>query len=294
MSNKYLDHLEKKAILDFLGGAALTHVVQNGIVKKMISTPTTGKYIGHAFNEGVRGVVDKSLAGKAKRVFTGAIAPDINLMHSKMHELGEKMAPHLKDLDLKQRAVLHHVVSKGSLPNKYKHYANDIKVHAAYGIARSHAKNTIGVELPHLKDLVENKELSNLWKSKDHPLLSNIAKNVGSGKSVGKKYGEGHLTSGPSFLGSAMIGVKDPAAGAVDGLKAAMSSKAFNNNKYGKKVTHKLEQLFVKNPIMKGHANPDKVGGKAINFVKDIAISPVAGNLKRTSAAMTKAVTKAE
>lgn len=292
MSNRYLSRLEKKASL-IAGGVAM-HLAQNAAVKGLLSNKATGKYIGHAFNEGVRGVVDKSIGGYAKRIGAGAVAPDIGVMHAKMHELGEKMAPHLKDLNLKQRAVLHHAVSKGSLPTKYKHYANDNKVHAAYSVARSHAKKELGVKLPHLKDLVENKSISNLWKSKDHPLLSNIAKNIGSGKPTGKNYKPGHLTSKEGFAGSALIGAADPAAGLLGGLKASMSSKVFTNNKYGKKISDKLEHAFVKKPILEGHASPNHVERKSISFAKDIAVSPVSGNLKRTSAALTKAVGKSD
>lgn len=291
MSNRYIAHLEKQSNLAI--AAAGTHLGQNAITKYLLQNKSTGKYLGKAFNEGVHGVVNKSVAAKGQRIVSGALAPDINLIRSHIHGLGEKMAPHLKDLDLKQRAVLHHAVSKGSIPKKYEHYANDPGVNLAYSVARGHAKKDMGVELPHLKQLVGNKELSNLWKSKDHPLLSNVAKNIGSGKPVGKNYKPGSTSPKSGFIGSSLVGVVDPVAGGIDGLKAAMGSKAFNNNKYGGKITHKLEEIFVKNPIKAGHANPDKVGNKYVNFAKDIAINPMSGSLKRTSAALTKAVDKA-
>jgi len=288
MSNRYIAHLEKQSSL--IAGAAVTHLAQNAAVKAALSNKSVGKYVGHSFNEGVHGVVDKSIGGYAKRIGAAALTPEIGSLHSELHHLGKKMAPHLEGMSLKQRAVLHSAVSKGKIPSRYSEFAKDPKVLGAYGIAQQHAKKQ-GMNLPSLSNLASKQNgLSKLWQDKDHPLLSNIAKNVGSGKVNASKFKKGTLSAKEGFVGSAIAGVAEPSAGLLDGLKAAVSSKKFTDSKIGGKITKMLNDKFVKAPIKKGFEHPNAYTNKLKNTASDIVSNPLVGNLQRASSAISGAL----
>ena len=288
--NKYLEKsafITAAAAAHFIGSGAATHVVQNIATKKMLHSPHVSKYLADSFSEGMHGVVNKSLKSRMLRTMSGAFVPDINIAHKTAHELGVKLGPHIQSATKRQQVGLR-MATEGRFDALKKHNLhNDPLI--------KHVYNTISEKhnMPSLDHLVANSSnVQKLFKDKSHPLLSNVVSNMG----------RGHVPSGPNFkpgnmnvshplAGAALLGIKDPAAGVLSGTKILASSKTLNKNKYVAKVTHWMENKFVKSPILKGVKNSkdgvlnSKYGHKAT----ELLASPVTAQLKRTSAALADA-----
>lgn len=271
---------EKRANLVI--GAILSHVAQNVATKKALSNPTVGRYIADGFNEGVKGVVNSSAKAKATRITAGALVPDVELMHKELHALGTHLRPHIKPLSLPDKAALRHAFRFGKVPNKYVNKLQDPKFRPILDSLKNHK---------HLKELGISDETfsgkaKQIWKDKNHPLLSNIASQVGRNNPTGKHFKPARLNSGDLAIGSGLAAAIDPGAGLVDGVKTIAGSKTITKNKYGRLAVDWLRDKFVKKPIEKGLHQPGKKFDSAKDKAFEYLISPTSMSLSRTSAAL--------
>jgi hypothetical protein len=283
VKEKAEEMLHKKASL--IGGAAITHLLQNIGTNVALGKKTVSKYLANGFTEGIHGVVNKSNKSRALRVALGATLPDISVAHKSLHDAGRAVGGLLEHATPKQRVALR-MLSEGRFSDLKKYnFHKDPIVRAVHGHI---SKMT---DLPSLDKIMEKSdEVSKLWKDKSHPLLSNIATNLSRGKlSTTGKYSAGRLSAKPGLVGAAASFAIDPAAGSLNTAKGLMASKKVAENKYGKKVIGMLNNQFIKKPIKAGVNAAGHVPGLK-NTAYKLGVNPLSAHLKRTSSALTDAL----
>ena len=278
MDNQYL---EKASSL--LVGGALTHLAQNFATNSALHSKTVGKYLANSFQQGYKGVVDKSIGGTIKRGLTSVALPDVSAAHKAAHEAGGAMKNLLGKATKKQHLGVR-MVAQGRFSDLKKHGLDtDDVVRSAHALMKKH--------LPSVPSLSGNlKNVEKLWSDKSHPLLSNISKQMAKGTApVGKKFKPGKLTQSTPISASLASAVVDPAAGILNTTKALSMSKAVQNNKWGKKAVDAVSNQFVKKPVLHGVEHPGEVKG-ARHAAYKFLMNPTSAHLKRTSSALSEAV----
>lgn len=271
-------YLEKSASL--LGGAALTHIVQNVATNQAIKNKHVAKYLANSLTQGYHGVVDTSLKAKAMRSAASILIPDVAAAHKAAHQAGGALKEALHGSTPRQRAASRMAVEgRFDKLRKYKMHEDPVvnKVHA---LVQKH--------LPSVTNLssTQTAHAEALWKDKSHPLLSNIAKNIGRGNTpVGSQFKPGQLTQHLPALSSAAAAVVEPSAALIDGAKALAGSKVVQANKYGKKAVDMLQKTFITDPIKKGLNSMQDVKGIKHQASKFL-FNPTSAHLKRTAAAL--------
>jgi len=274
-------YLEKRSSL--LAGTVLSHLAQNIATNQALKSKKVAKYLANSFTEGYHGVINKSLKAKAARSATSVITPDVAAAHKAAHDAGSHLSDLLHKATKRQRAAARMVV-EGRFDTVQKlHMHEDPVVKAVHGVIQKH--------LPTLKNLGDKHygEMAKLWHDKSHPLLSNIAKNIGRGKTpVGSNFVPGKHTQAIPLLSSLSVAPIEPGAAVLDGAKALAGSKAVQGNKYGKKAVDFLKKTFVTDPLKHGVDSKGLVGGARHEAYKYLA-NPTSAHLKRTAAAISHA-----
>lgn len=274
-------YLEKRSSL--LAGTALSHLAQNIATNQALKSKKVAKYLANSFTEGYHGVVNKSFKAKAARSATSVITPDVAAAHTAAHEAGSSLSEILGKATNRQRAAARMAVEGRFDTIKKLHMHDDPVVKAVHGVIQKH--------LPTVKDLSDKHfgDMGKLWKDKSHPLLSNIARNIGRGKTpVGSNFVPGKHTQAIPLLSSLSVAPIEPGAAILDGAKALAGSKAVQGNKYGKKAVDFLKKTFVTNPLKSGVDSKGHVGGLKHEAYKFLA-NPTSAHLKRTAAAISHA-----
>jgi hypothetical protein len=274
-------YLEKQSSL--LAGTAISHLAQNIATNQALKSKKVAKYLANSFTEGYHGVVNKSFKAKAARSATSVITPDVAAAHTAAHEAGGHLSEVLHGATKRQRAAARMAVEGKFDTLKKLNMHEDPVVKAVHGVLQKH--------LPTIKNLSDKHlgELSKLWKDKSHPLLSNIAKNIGHGKvPVGSNFVPGKHTQALPLLSAMSVAPIEPGAAILDGAKALAGSKAVQGNKYGKKAVDFLKKTFITNPLKHGAESKVPVGGFKHEAYKYLG-NPTSAHLKRTAAAISHA-----
>ncbi len=275
MTNPYL---EKRASL--IGGAALTHLAQNVATNQALHSKGVAKYLANSFTQGYHGVVDTSLAGKAKRSLASILTPDVAAAHKASHEAGSALRETLHGATNRQRAAARMLV-EGRFGALHKHNMHNDPV-----VKKVH--EALSKHIPTLKnyDQKVDANLVKLWNDKSHPLLSNIAKNIGRGEvPKGAHFKPGSLNQTLPALSSLSVAPIEPSAALLDGAKALAGSKAVQGNKYGKKAVDFLQKTFITDPLKKGSEATSEIKGMGHQASKFL-MNPTSAHLKRTAAAI--------
>jgi hypothetical protein len=275
--------LQKKASL--IAGALGTHLIQNFATSQALKSKRVAKYLADSFAQGAHGVVDTSLGAKAKRVALSATVPDIAVAHKTVHDAGRSMKDLLAKATPQQKVGLR-MLSQGRFSDLVKHELHkDPVVEAGHALMSQHMK------LPALEHMAaSSSKVEKVWNSPEHPLLSNIAKNISKGeKPLGDHFAEGKLSSKPLLGGAAASFAIDPAAGALNTAKALTSSSKMAENKYGKKAIEMLHNQFIKKPIQHGAEAPGAIGGLKNKFYQ-YAVNPMSANLAKTTSSLADAL----
>lgn len=278
MDNQYL---EKASSL--LVGGAMTHLAQNFATNSALHSKTVAKYLANSFQQGYKGVVDKSIGGTIKRGLTSVALPDVSAAHKAAHEAGGAMKGLLGNATKKQHLGVR-MVTQGRFSDLKKHGLDkDHVVMKAHALMKKH--------LPSVPSLSGNlKNVEKLWSDKSHPLLSNISKQISRGEvPSGKKFKPGKLTQTTPVAASLASAVVDPAAGVMNTAKAVSMSKVVQDSKWGSKMVHAAHNQFIKKPVLSGVSNSGGVSGLKHSAYK-YAVNPLSAHLKRTSSALSEAV----
>lgn len=273
--------LEKRSSL--IAGAAITHLAQNVATNQALKNKSVAKYLANSLSQGYHGVVDTSLKSKITRGLSSIITPDVSAAHKAAHEAGGELRTILQNASKRQKAAARMAV-EGRFEDikKYK-LADDPIVKSVQTLASKH--------LPTVKDIAnaDSQTLRNLWNDKSHPLLSNIAKNIGRGEIPnGSQFKPGSMNQTIPTLSSIAIAPLEPSAAALDITKALAGSKTVQGNKYGKMATDFIQNTFINNPVKKGLNSVSEVKGLGHQASK-LLVNPTSAHLKRTSAAITQA-----
>lgn len=274
--------LEKRASL--LGGAAITHVIQNVATNQALKNKGVAKYLANSLSQGFHGVVDTSLKEKMRRSAASILTPDISAAHKAAHDAGGKLKDILSKATKRQAAAARMAVEgRFDKLQKYK-MGDDPIVQKVQGLAKDY--------LPTLSDIskgANNQSLRDLWKDKSHPLLSNIAKNIGRGEvPKGPNFKPGNLNQTVPTLSSIAIAPLEPSAAIIDSTKALAGSSVVQSNKYGKKAVDFLQKTFIETPVRHGSEALSEVKGFKHEASKFL-INPTSAHLKRTTAAISQA-----
>lgn len=274
-------YLEKSASL--LAGAALTHLVQNVATNQALKNKKVAKYLANSLTQGYHGVVDTSIKAKATRAAASVVVPDVAAAHKAAHQAGASLKDILSGATNRQRAASRMAVEgKFEQLKKYKMHEDPV-VKKVQDLAAKH--------LPTLNDISKgaSKSLSDLWKDKTHPLLSNIAKNIGRGEvPKGPQFKVGNMNQTLPTLSSIAIAPIEPSAAAIDGIKALAGSSAVQSTQTGKKAVDFLRKTFIDDPLKKGMKAAAEVKGLKHEASKFL-LNPTSAHLKRTAAAVSQA-----
>lgn len=278
MENKYL---EKASSL--LGGAVATHLVQNGITKKLLSSQRFATSVGNSFVDGVRGVVNKSPLSAAKHFIAGIASPDAAIAKNMAHKAGTAVSSDLSMMHKRQLATLRMAARGNIKPLLRKGLHKDPLV---LGAAKK-IENSSGMPLHSILSKAEGNvdKIKGMFKDKNLPLLSNVSKNMGKAKgTVGTKVKPGSMGSKSLFAGAAAAGAIDPAAGVLNTAKALASNDRFKATRLGGAFSNKVHEMLIKKPLVKGFQS-EKLN-KLKNKAYELAVNPVSANLERTSHAV--------
>lgn len=274
-------YLEKSSSL--IAGAALTHIVQNVATNQALKNKKVAKYLANSLTQGYHGVVDTSIKAKATRAAASVVVPDVAAAHKAAHQAGASLKDILSGATNKQRAAARMAIEgKFEQLKKYKMHEDPI-VKRVQDLASEH--------LPTLNDISKgsSKTMSDLWRDKTHPLLSNIAKNIGRGEvPKGSKFKPGSMNQTLPTLSSLAVAPLEPSAAAIDGIKALAGSSAVQSTRAGKTAVDFLRKTFVDDPLKKGLSSTVEVKGLKHEASK-IFLNPTSAHLKRTAAAVSQA-----
>lgn len=283
--NKYLEKTSS-----FIAGGIAAHLAQNLVSKTAIRSSAVGKSLGTAFANGVKGVSDKGIGHTLKHGVMGAVSPDIAVMHKSMSTFGNKAAPILNSMSPREKVSLRHL-SRGNFVKLHDSGLHkNPNVQKIVDLAHTHTSLGIGK----LSDLSREgaAHLETVWKSKDHPILSNLAKHIGEGRASATATA-GKASIKASGVGAALSSVVDPASGVLSSAKTFAASHFSDSNKYLAKAKGLVEKTFVKTPISKGFNSPGKDFLHGVkNRASELMVNPVSSSLKHTSSAISETFRK--
>lgn len=274
MSNKYLDHLEKRAMdpLSMLAAGKLVahglgaHVAQNVTLAGMMRTKSLAKHIAKGFHEGAHGVVDVSKAHKLKSALAGATLPEINNLYSAAHALGGKVKPHLDQMTTKEKVGLKWL-AEGKVEK--------LKKHSLHNSPRLKAVRDA---------LAEHPALSNLGKQvgeSKSAILTNVVPTTAKHRRIGTKLvdaSSAKVSATPGIVGSLGAAAIDPVTSSLNTFKGVLNSHKFRASKIGGKISHWIENKFVNKPFEKGVNGAKET---VLDRAKAVVASPVPLEAKR-------------
>jgi uncharacterized protein YbjQ (UPF0145 family) len=285
-SNKYIDKIDdldkQAAVGGMLGAAGVAHVAQNLSNRFALRSKSQGKALAESFANGIRGGHKGGAAEAVKRGLRTVVAPDLELMHKAVNELGHKMKGQVEGMHPRAKVGLR-MLSEGRA-GAYQKLQGRIPEEArlkAEGVAK-------GLGLP--TSTTAHKDLAEIWKSPKHPLLSNVVAKLGRGRPSANLVA-GHHPSSPGLVSSAALTVAEPVAGAITGAKMLAETKAVQGTTVGKKFVDKVRSLMVAKPAAKGfnqgqgvakHTALDKLKESAMDF----GVSSTSASIQRTSRAL--------
>lgn len=283
--NKYLvkaAQIEKQS--SFLAIAGGFHVGQNALMKKMITGKTVSNHISEGFATGLAGVKPTGIMNHAKSIAAGMLLPEVATMRQAAHNAGIAMRQKFPVMDNRTKAGLH-LLSKGDVPRLQK---MGLHTHPAVQHAAKEFDKHFGSNIHEaLADKIKGSKIHEMFKGNDFPLLSNVVKHLPEGKLPTKvKPGVENINGG--VAGAAMLAAVEPAAGVSNLSKTIIAHPMVQNNKYAKKVAHKLEHTFMVDPSKHAFKQglPTTRWGRVKSKMDELFINPVAAQVKKTSAAL--------
>lgn len=265
--------------------AGVYHGLQNLVTDKALKSRHVAHSLANHFAEGTQGKVRKGFKNIADNAATGAITPDIRIFQKEMHGAGSRLKDTLKGMSKRDQVGLR-MLSEGRFKDLRKSGLDKSpKLHAAAAGIEHHT----GFPMKKLLDMnpEQDEKMEKIWKSKDHPLASNIMKRISRGKPH-KNLKEGdHESTASALAGSIGLGLGSHSAGGLSFAKNLASSKPMKENKYTGKVVGKLENQFIKKPMKIGWEHPGKDYKRGLkNRAYHYGVSPTSNNLKHTSSAI--------
>jgi hypothetical protein len=273
-TNKYLVKIAMDPVSAFALHSLGSHVVQNLAMKKMLKSKMLAKHVANGFRQGIEGVTDTSAKSKITKFVAGATLPEVNSMYSAAHSMGEKMGPHLSNLNIKQKAALHQAVSGNFKPLFNRGYHESPEFRIAYGIAQKR------LGLPDIEKVRNNTgKIEALAKS--NPLIGNINKNIHRGDApVGPHFKPGKPSAALGSAGGFLLSGLDPATGALNTVKNIAQSGRFGATSLGHKFVNKVHDFIAWNPLRKGLAGKVDANSKVKKTLNDLLITPVNSSMK--------------
>lgn len=269
-------YLEKTAV-DPISLAAMhavgTHVLQNVGLKHALKSKALAHHISSGFKEGIRGVVDTSVKRKSIELASGALLPEVNALHRSAWSAGKLLGPHLKHLDIKQKAGLHMLVS-GKVDSALKRgFHKDPKVMSAYETLRGSSS------LPGIKTLQDsaNKIISSV---KSNSLTNNVVRNINKSKLDERFLKPGVPSNKVGVAGGLLSSVLDPTLGGLNTVKNLASSNRIRHSALGSKFVNKVEEILLKNPFRKGVSGKVDISNKSKRLLNDLTLGPINTQLK--------------
>lgn len=270
--NKYL---EKCASI--IGGAVATHLVQNLATRTAFKSPSVGKSIANSFANGLKGGHESGVVPSLKRIGRSVAVPDVEIAHREATRAGIALRDHINPLPDRAKAGLR-MLSEGRV-DAYQKLKNRIPEESRSkieGIARN-------VNLP----VDKVKGLKEMWRSPDHPMLSNVVSRLGRGKAA-ESIKPGMPSHKPGTVAAALSSVADVGGGALSTAKMLTQSKRVQESSIGKKLIGKAHEILLRNPVKKGFTQGTE--GKVIKGLSrlkevgyDLGVNSTSASLKRSS-----------
>jgi hypothetical protein len=270
--------------LEVATGAGL-HLAQNIAMKHAIlPSERFGKRVGEAFAEGFHNVHDASLSRRAKDLATAALMPDMNVITGEARSAGAQAAKIYNNMSLRQQAAAkaaHAVLTK---------HGPELRALERFKKPTSGLVTTQGPSRTLAEALYRAGNVSRVARSKDHPLLSNLGKNILHAKlTPGKEYalGSGYKQDqAMAFLGAIPAAAIDPAAGAISLSKALIGNERANESiKAIKDVSRSTARSY-----REAFDRPNDPHNRFSDRISEYLGSPLMVAPKRTASALSAAL----
>lgn len=299
MSNKYLEQIEKQASLT---GMAALHVLQNAGTNVALRSKRFARGLSKTMNRAANGA-QKTIGDAAKNFGSGALLPDLVIMHNKAHEIGQAISEHAPHMT-KRDWVGVRMMTQGRFNDLVRH-----GLHKSPGVQRvaQSIQEKSGIPVHHLLQLADHpasknvyKHVGQTWTDKNLPLLSNVMSNathhIGeatktvseTGKKISHAIGK-HVQTAMG-AGAAAMGSHDIGTGLFNSFKQVIAHPGLQENKYIQKANKFIFTDPAKEGFKKG-LNGSKLGRAQVMFKKHI-VNPLAGHGKETANRIGEAIKK--
>ena len=281
--------LEKEAILM----AGLAHIAQNEGMKKLLGHQPFGVSVGNHFTQGLLGLKERfgRLKALGRGLASGASLPETEVFRNHARDLGSHVREHLRQQGITSLPAtalkkMQEVLQAGP---EALHQSTDPYIVA---LRTGMANHPVFSKILHARE-----GLDQLTKSKEHPLLSNIAKNLVQPPQAGAAHyplphkvplHQGYSAAG-QLVGSTAAGLMDPATGAMNAFKTVTTNpaarKIVDRFAPAKKALDWVDRKLVKEPLQRAAeaGSQGKPLNRATTFMKTHLLNPVLASAENTA-----------
>lgn len=287
----FWDGFEKRAAEKNAGflTAGFAHLAQNAVMDKLLRSGRFGRAVGSRFTKGLLGQPVNPILQFAESAATGATIPEIGLLRSHARELGNKIREELVAKGIKHISKNDLMAVQHALQGNYQEAAAlspQVATIAAGAVKQSRFFRSI-----------DPKDVAQLANDPNHPLISNIAKNlVQIPKNIADR---SIITNAPnlhpkaelagSAVGSGLLGIVDPVTAGMNAAKYITTHTEGRNllsrSPRLKSWLDKADEFLVKKPLARAQSKGEQGQSlsKAYQAVNKYVFNPVVASAENTA-----------